>query len=96
MGVVGSLEPSKEDYVAELLIQQLGGSSRFVREQRQAARRLVSEIYFPQRITKEIVEGKWKHVAPGFALDLTVNDPLDGFPWDFSHAGKRNRARERS
>ena len=39
------------------------------------------------------MEGKWKHVAPGFALDLTVNDPLDGLPWDFSHAGKRNRAR---
>ena len=57
MGFVGSLEPSKEDYVAELLIQQLGGSSRFVREQRQTARRLVSEIYSPPRITKEIVEG---------------------------------------
>ena len=79
--------------MAELLIQQLGGSSRFVREQRQAARRLVSEIYSPPRITKEIVEGKWKHVAPGFALDLTVNDPLDGLPWDFSRASKRNRAR---
>ena len=42
MGFVGSLQPSKEDHVAELLIQQLGGSSRFVREQRQTARRLVS------------------------------------------------------
>ena len=26
MGFVGSLEPSENDYVAELLIQQLGGS----------------------------------------------------------------------
>ena len=93
MGLVGSLVPSKEDYVAELLIQQLGGSSRFVREQRQTARRFVSEIYSPPRITKEIVEGKWKHVAPGFAFDLAVTDPLDGFSLDFSRASKRNRAR---
>ena len=75
LGFVGSPEPSKEDYVAELLIQQLGGSSRFVREQRQTARRLVSEIYSPPRITKEIVEGKWKHVAPGFALPHGERSP---------------------
>ena len=63
MGMVGSLKPTKDDVVAELLIQQLGGSPRFVRERRQTVRRLVSESYFPPRITKEIVEGKWKHVA---------------------------------
>ena len=93
MGLIGSLQPTKDDVVAELLIQQLGGSPQFVRERRQAGRRLVSEIYSPPRITKEIVEGQWKHVAPGFAFDLTVTDPLDGFPWDFSRASKRNRAR---
>ena len=93
MGLIGSLQPTKDDVVAELLIQQLGGSPRFVRERRQAGRRLVSEIYSPPRITKEIVEGQWKHVAPGFAFDLTVTDPLDGFPWDFSRASKRSRAR---
>ena len=93
MGLIGSLQPTKDDVVAELLIQQLGGSPRFVCEQRQAGRRLVSEIYSPPRITKEIVEGQWKHVAPGFAFDLMVTDPLDGLPWDFSRASKRNRAR---
>ena len=80
MGMVGSLEPTTDDVVAELLIQQLGVSPRFVRERRQTVRRLVSEIYFPPRITKEIVEGKWKHAAPGFAFDLTVTNPLDGVP----------------
>ena len=59
MGMVGCLEQTKDDVVAELLIQQLGGSPRFVRERRQTVSRLVSEIYSPPRITKEIVGGKW-------------------------------------
>ena len=44
MGLIGSLQPTKDDVVAELLIQQLGGSPQFVRERRQAGKRLVSEI----------------------------------------------------
>ena len=30
---------------------------------------------------------------PGFAFDLTVNDPDDGQPWDFFVKGKREKAR---
>ena len=50
------------------------------------------EIYAPPMITMEIAEGKWKHIAPGFALDLMVNDPSDGMPWDFGRSGKRKEA----
>ena len=94
MGFIGSLQPSVDDCVAELLLAQLGAGRRHIREHRQAARKLISEIYSPPRITKEIVRGGWKHVAPGFALDLTVNDPYDNRPWDFSRADKRRRALE--
>ena len=31
-------------------------------------------------------------VTPGLALDITVIDPMDGQPWDFSVEGKRQRA----
>ena len=31
---------------------------------------------------------------PGFAFDITVMDPLDGRPWDFSIESKRRRARQ--
>ena len=37
---------------------------------------------------------KHKHLLPGFALDLTVVDPEDGLPWDFSKSGKREKARQ--
>ena len=36
---------------------------------------------------------RFRHVLPGFAFDLTVNDPSDGKPWDFSKPEKRERAR---
>ena len=32
-------------------------------------------------------------MAPGMAFDLTVNDPDDGLPWDFSRKDKRDKAR---
>ena len=37
---------------------------------------------------------KHRHLLPGFALDLTVVDPDDGLPWDFSKSGKREKARQ--
>ena len=58
MGMVGLFEPTKVDVVAELLIQQLGGSPRFVRERRPTVRKRFSEMHSPPRITNEIVEGK--------------------------------------
>ena len=49
----------------------------------------VSEIFSPPRVTK--VANKIG-LKPGFALDLTENDPVDGLPWDFSKQEKRERA----
>ena len=94
VGLLGSLEPSRDDFVAGMLLQQVNGVGRsYVRERRQAARKLVSEIYSPPRVTAEIRRGRWKHLAPGFALDLTVLDADDGKPWDFDVAAKREKAR---
>ena len=55
---------------------------------------VVSEVYSPPRITLEIKKGKYRNLASGIALDLTVNDPDDGRPWDFSLKSKRDKARE--
>ena len=52
---------------------------------------VVSEIYSPPRITKELHVMKSKHFSPGLALDFTVIDPLDGQPWDFDKPEKRAR-----
>ena len=94
MGFIGSLEPSPDDFIGQLLLQQLGSSGRsFRREQRSCARRIVSEMYSPPRVTVEIRRGRYRHLMPGFALDLTVVDPEDGLPWDFSKPDKRDKAR---
>ena len=54
----------------------------------------VSEIYSPPRVTEELRRKPWtwRSLVPGFALDLTVNDPDDNMPWDFSVSGKRSKA----
>ena len=96
VGFIGSLEPSAEDYVSEILLQQLGSFGRsYRREARQSCSRLVSEMYSPPRVTAELKKSKkrFRHVLPGFAFDLTVSDPDDGQPWDFSIEPKRRRAR---
>ena len=91
-GFIGSLEPTQDDEIAEMLLTQLGAGRSYARERRQALQKfIVSEVYSPPRITKEIEEGRWKHLVPGFALDLTVVDPFDGLPWDFSKKSKRER-----
>ena len=75
-GFIGSLEPANDDIVALIMMEQIDGIGRScARERRQACQKLVSEIYSPPRVTKEIMDGRWRHVAPGFALDLTVNGP---------------------
>ena len=94
MGFVGRLEPDAEDTISLMLLQQINGVGRsYVREHRQACRTLISEIYSPPRITKEIQVGRWKHFAPGFAMDLTTIDKDDGRPWDFTQKDKREKAR---
>ena len=47
------------------------------------------EVYSPPRITKLIGE---MGMRPAWALDLTVVDPDDGEPWDFSVPNKRAKA----
>ncbi len=92
---LGSIEPALDDVVSSLLLQQLGSLGRsYRREARQGAKALVSEIYSPPRVTALIKQARMKHVLPGFALDITVLDPLDGEPWDFSLEHKRRRARQ--
>ena len=56
---------------------------------------VVSEIYSPPRITQELKSrrSKFRNLAPGLAFDLTVKDPDDGQPWDFSLKSKRDKAR---
>ena len=93
-GHLGSLEPSFDDEVSALMLAQMGCTSRgYRREGRTAIRRLVSEVYSPPRVTELLRKLKHKHLMPGFALDLTVDDPDDGKPWDFSVREKREKAR---
>jgi len=103
MGVVGEDESEEEmgivhedfeDEISSMLLAQLGQSSKaYKRELRKGCRHLVSEIYSPPRITREIKNGRWKRLAPGFALDFTVLDPDDSMPWDFNVKEKREKAR---
>ena len=70
VGFVGFLDPTQDGEIAEMLLQQLGAGRPYARERRRAVQRFtVSEVYSPPRITKEIREGRWKHLVLGFALD---------------------------
>ncbi len=94
VGFMGSLEPEGYDEIAGMLLQQLGAQGRrYRRESRRALRGLVSEIYSPPRITTELRRGRYKYLAPGLAFDVTVKDPDDGQPWDFTRRDKREKAR---
>ena len=81
-----------EDAISFILLAQLGQSGRsHRREFAKGYRHLVYEIYSPPRVTKEIKKGRYRNLAPGFALDLVVVDPEDGQPWDFSQRDKREK-----
>ncbi len=95
VGFIGSLSPNIDDEISEILLQQLGGTKRFIREKRQGYKKMVSETYSPPRVTKELKRSRNKYLVPGFALDLTVTDDDDGEPWDFSRPEKREKARRR-
>ena len=76
------------------MLDQLGSVGRSHRRAScSAARRLVTEVYSPPRITKLIRESRMRHVMPGYALDLTTVDPADGLRWVFSLRKERIRAR---
>ena len=48
-----------------------------------------SEVYSPPRVNGL---AKQLGVIPGMSLDLTVEDPDDGKPWDFNNPEKRDKA----
>ena len=98
---LGHLGPEEDDDVSLMLLEQLGTVSSatkesrgFAREKRRTFNRIVSEIYSPPRVTAEIQRSGFKHLRAGLALDLTVSDPDDGQPWDFSRRDKREKARQ--
>ena len=81
VGHIGSLEPEFDDFVSEMLLASVASSGRkYGRETRAAHRRIVSEVYSPPRVTAELKQGRHAHLVPGFAFDLTVDDPDDGQP----------------
>ena len=93
-GHLGSLAPSFDDEVSDILLGQMGCTARgYQREGRAAARRIVSEVYSPPRVTELLRKLKHRHLMPGFAFDLTVDDPDDGKEWNFSIPEKREKAR---
>ena len=90
---LGSLEPSFDDEVSDMLLAEMGSSGRIQRKDgRKAVRKLVSEIYSPPRVTELLRRTRSRHLMAGFALDLTVTDE-DGTPWDFTLRHKREKAR---
>ena len=91
---MAEIQAQEHEDVVQVLAM-LGGDPRsFKREQKQAVRRIVSEMYSPPRVTA-MLRGMTDHgMTPGLALDITVLDPIDGKPWDFSVKGKRQRALE--
>ena len=95
MGHFGSLGPDPDDFVSEMPFMSVASSGRsYGRETRAAHRRIVSEMYSPPRVTAELKRGRRAHLIPGFAPDLTVDDPEDGQPRDFSvNANERKRER---
>ena len=92
---LGNLEPEADDAISQMLLMQMGSAGRgYRRDRATAARKIVSEIYSPPRVTALMKQLKSRHFMPGYAFDLTTVDPLDGKPWDFSCPDKRRRARE--
>ncbi len=84
-----SLEEAHVQLLSCLGVQ--GGAYR--RENRRAYNRIVSEIYSPPRVTRMVSCMPSLKLLPGYALDITVDDPDDGQPWDFDDKTKREKAR---
>ena len=56
----------------------------------------VSEVYSNPRIVQEAAIRSYGglQLKPGWSLDLTLNDPMTGEPWDLSKAEVRQRVRK--
>ena len=85
LSCLGSLQPSQDDVFSQKLLGSIGYFQ---------TRTTISEIYYPPRVTVEIVKSKNEFLTPGLAFDITVDDPDDGQPWDFNVEAKREKARE--
>ncbi len=91
---MGIVHEDAEDEISTMLLAQLGHFSKsYKRELRTGCRHLVSETWSPPGIAREIKNGRFCHLAPGFALDLAGVHPDDNKPWDFSRRDKRGKAR---
>jgi len=90
--MLGQRNVDYEDEVI-MLVGAMGGDVKgYRRERRQAAQRMIAEVYSPPRVTAMIKSLPSLKLVPGFALDLTTIDELDGLPWDFTDSVKRQRA----
>ena len=93
-------DPSREDAVTAMLWRQLGAVDNGIYPgdlhsmEEKGGKHIVTEIYSPPRITEEVRRSGGRHLVPGIAFDITVNDPDDDQPWDFNIAAKRAKARE--
>ena len=73
-----------DDAAFHVMLMSMGvDEGPYKRERRAAAKRVVSEIYSPPRVTRAISSMPDSRLTPGFALDMTCIDPDDGQPWDF-------------
>ena len=85
-----------EEFATFALFNCLAVDTRsFRRERKTAYRKVLSELYSPPRITEALSHLPNARLIPGYALDLTVMDPADGKPWDFTIPTKRARARQK-
>ena len=90
--MIGSVTTVEDEYMN--LIGMLGtNTGAFRRENRKAFNRIVSEMYSPPRVTRMASMLPSLKLLPGYAFDITQNDPDDGMPWDFDNAEKRAKAR---
>ena len=90
--MIGLMSTVEDEYVN--LLGMLGAhTGAFKRENRKAYNRIVSEIYSPPRVTRMASSLPSPKVLPGYAFDITTNDPDDGEPWDFDAPAKREKAR---
>ena len=92
LGIRQNLTHADDDDCLTLLAHIGVETKSFKREHKRAMRNVVSEIYSPPRVTKLLSKMKGHPLAPGFALDITCNDPDDNTPWDFDLAAKREKA----
>ncbi len=95
-----SVNAIKSKGVVREIIEKLDNKEKFVVPRAREVRRQVrsdltdmdaAEMYSPPRIT-EMAEKLG--MRPGWALDLTVTDPEDGLPWDFTDQAKRKKAKD--